>query len=171
MKTFSVVCFLVLLYLLLQSPLAGYKRAGDLQYSSLPRQVGLSTTTPALDTPRKGVAFGRSLVFLRAAGDRSSSVPNLGDRRTHACALSARLSPSSSETETIVITDSVSDMDGRSYTPQPSPSPSLQTNKSRGIKKIFNKSMELVKATTVGGTNNCHSKLVYGNGCQKFFRT
>ncbi|XP_046672615.1 liprin-beta-1-like isoform X4 [Homalodisca vitripennis] len=104
-----------------QSPLAGYKRAGDLQYSSLPRQVGLSTTTPALDTPRKGVAFGRSLVFLRAAGDRSSSVPNLA------------------ETETIVITDSVSDTDGRSYTPQPSPSPSLQTNKSRGIKKIFNK--------------------------------
>lgn len=43
------------------------------------------------------------------------------------------------ETESIVINDNVSETDGRCYTPQPSPSPSLQTNKTRGIKKIFGK--------------------------------
>ncbi|XP_054266293.1 liprin-beta-1-like [Macrosteles quadrilineatus] len=105
-----------------QSPVGGYRRAGEMQFNSLPRQM-TPAPVPAPDTPRKGVAFGRSLMLMRAAGDRSSSVPNLA------------------ETEMIMISreDTISETDGRSQTPQASPSPSLQTSKTRGIKKIFGK--------------------------------
>lgn len=96
-----------------QTPLPPYRRAGDQHYSSLPRQIMNSSSG---DTPRKGVAFGRDFHLLRHVADRSSSVPNL-------------------ESETVVINDTVSETDGGSYNFQQSPS--LQTNKSRGIKKIF----------------------------------
>uniref|UniRef100_A0A1B6DJ40 SAM domain-containing protein n=1 Tax=Clastoptera arizonana TaxID=38151 RepID=A0A1B6DJ40_9HEMI len=77
-----------------QTPLPPYRRAGEQQYSSLPRQSTLSS-----ETPKKGVAFA--------------------------------------ETETVVINDVSSDVDGRSHSPHQSPSPSLQVKKSNGIKRIF----------------------------------